>query len=51
MAIPALASDFKEFLKSLNSNHVEYLLIGGLAPKTSPESTAHFASSDSLMRI
>jgi phage replication-related protein YjqB (UPF0714/DUF867 family) len=23
--------DFKEFLKSLNSNHVEYLLIGGYA--------------------
>ena len=31
MAIPALARDFKEFLKSLNSNHVEYLLIGGYA--------------------
>lgn len=31
MAIPALASDFKEFLKSLNSNSVEYLLIGGYA--------------------
>jgi hypothetical protein len=30
MAI-ALARDFKEFLKSLNSNHVEYLLIGGYA--------------------
>ena len=27
MAIPALARDFKEFLKSLNSNGVEYLLI------------------------
>ena len=26
-----LASDFKEFLKSLNSNSVEYLLIGGYA--------------------
>ena len=31
MAIPALARDFKEFLKSFNSNHVEYLLIGGYA--------------------
>jgi phage replication-related protein YjqB (UPF0714/DUF867 family) len=31
MAIPALARDFKEFLKLLDSNHVEYLLIGGYA--------------------
>ncbi len=31
MAIPVLARDFKEFLKSLNSNLVEYLLIGGYA--------------------
>ena len=31
MAIPALTRDFKEFLKSLNSNDVEYLLIGGYA--------------------
>jgi hypothetical protein len=31
MAIPALARDFKEFLKLLNSYHVEYLLIGGYA--------------------
>ncbi len=31
MAIPALARDFKEFLKLLNSNSVEYLLIGGHA--------------------
>ena len=31
MAIPALASDFKEFLKLFNSNGVEYLLIGGYA--------------------
>jgi len=31
MAIPALPGDFKEFLKSLNSNYVEYLLIGGYA--------------------
>ncbi len=31
MAIPALAKDFKEFLKSFNSNSVEYLLIGGYA--------------------
>jgi hypothetical protein len=31
MAIPALPRDFKEFLKLLNSNRVEYLLIGGYA--------------------
>src|SRR5262249_52877466 len=31
MAIQALARDFKEFLKLLNSNRVEYLLIGGYA--------------------
>ena len=31
MAIPTLARDFKEFLKLLNSNSVEYLLIGGYA--------------------
>ncbi len=31
MAIPALPKDFNEFLKSLNSNRVEYLLIGGYA--------------------
>jgi hypothetical protein len=31
MAIPALVRDFKEFLKSLNLNSVEYLLIGGYA--------------------
>jgi predicted nucleotidyltransferase len=31
MATPALARAFKEFLKSLNSNGVEYLLIGGYA--------------------
>jgi len=31
MAIPVLARDFKEFLKSLNSNRAEYLLIGGYA--------------------
>jgi hypothetical protein len=31
MATPALVRDFKEFLKSLNSNSVEYLLIGGYA--------------------
>jgi hypothetical protein len=30
MAI-ALTKDFREFLKSFNSNHVEYLLIGGYA--------------------
>jgi len=31
MAIPQFADDFKEFLKLLNSNGVEYLLIGGYA--------------------
>ncbi len=31
MATPQLARDFKEFLKLLNSNEVEYLLIGGYA--------------------
>ena len=31
MATPKLVQDFKEFLKSLNSNGVEYLLIGGYA--------------------
>lgn len=31
MAIPMPAKDFKAFLKSLNSNSVEYLLIGGCA--------------------
>lgn len=31
MSLPALPRDFKEFLKLLNSNGVEYLLIGGYA--------------------
>lgn len=31
MAIPLLPADFKEFLKLLNANQVEYLLIGGYA--------------------
>jgi len=31
MATQALPRDFKEFLKSLDSNRVEYLLIGGYA--------------------
>ena len=31
MAIPKLAADFKEFLRLLESNTVEYLLIGGYA--------------------
>ena len=31
MDVPLLTDDFKEFLKSLNSNGVEYLLIGGYA--------------------
>jgi hypothetical protein len=29
MAIPSLPDDFKEFLKLLDSNTVEYLLLGG----------------------
>lgn len=29
MALPALPSDFKEFLELLNSSGVEYLLVGG----------------------
>ena len=31
MAIPSLPDDFKEFLKLLASNGIEYLLIGGYA--------------------
>ena len=31
MATPALARDFKEFLKLLNANNAEYLLIGSYA--------------------
>lgn len=31
MATPLLLSDFKEFLRLLNKNEVEYLLIGGYA--------------------
>ena len=31
MATPVLADDFKKFLKLLNANHVEYLVIGGYA--------------------
>jgi len=31
MATPLLPEDFKEFLKLLNANQVEYLLIGGYA--------------------
>jgi hypothetical protein len=31
MAIPSLPDDFKEFLKLLGSNGIEYLLIGGYA--------------------
>jgi hypothetical protein len=31
MAIPVLVRGFKEFLKSLNLNGVEYLLVGGYA--------------------
>lgn len=31
MDAPLLTDDFKEFLKSLNANHVEYLLVGGYA--------------------
>jgi hypothetical protein len=29
MAIPRLAGDFREYLKLLNSNNIEYLPIGG----------------------
>jgi hypothetical protein len=39
MATPALARDFKEFLKLLNANHVEYVLIGGyVSGATIPQS-------------
>jgi len=31
MDAPLLTDDFKEFLKSLNASHVEYLLVGGYA--------------------
>lgn len=31
MAIPTLPEDFKEFLRLLGSNEVEYLLVGGYA--------------------
>jgi hypothetical protein len=31
MDAPLLTDDFKEFLTSLNANHVEYLLVGGYA--------------------
>jgi hypothetical protein len=31
MDAPLLTDDFKEFLKSLDDNHVEYLLVGGYA--------------------
>jgi len=31
MDAPLLTDDFKEFLKSLNANHVDYLLVGGYA--------------------
>ncbi len=31
MATTHLPPDFKEFLRSLNANHVEYLLVGGYA--------------------
>ena len=31
MDAPLLTDDFREFLKSLNANHVEYLLVGGYA--------------------
>jgi hypothetical protein len=34
MAMPALMKDLKEFLKSLNSNSVEYLLIPAKQAKT-----------------
>jgi hypothetical protein len=31
MDAPLLTDDFKEFLRLLNANHVEYLLVGGYA--------------------
>jgi hypothetical protein len=31
MDAPLLTDDFKEFLKSLNAHHVEYLVVGGYA--------------------
>ena len=31
MDAPLLTDDFKEFLKSLNANRVDYLLVGGYA--------------------
>jgi hypothetical protein len=31
IAIPSLPDDFKELLKSLDSNGVDYLLVGGYA--------------------
>lgn len=31
MDAPLLTDDFREFLKSLNANHVDYLLVGGYA--------------------
>jgi hypothetical protein len=31
MDAPLLTDDFKEFLKSLNASHVDYLLVGGYA--------------------
>jgi hypothetical protein len=31
MDAPLLTDDFKEFLKSLNASHAEYLLVGGYA--------------------
>jgi hypothetical protein len=31
MDVPLLTDDFREFLKSLNANHVDYLLVGGYA--------------------
>jgi len=31
MDAPLLTDDFKEFLRSLNANHVDYLLVGGYA--------------------
>lgn len=38
MPAPALARDFKEFLKLLNSNAVEFLVVGGYAiPKNAPK--------------
>ena len=56
MAKPALPSDFKEFLRFLNSNGVEYLLVGGYAVallsfRPADLTPALFLKPDSLVRL